>query len=231
MQRDSCQDEGDQRPSLHTALKYWYAGPEDQIEALVGGYRVDVLREDLLIEIQTASLIKIRDKLRELMQEHRVLLVHPIAQEKWIVQLDPESGERLGRRKSPKRGRITDVFTELVHLPTLVNHPNLALEVLFIQEEELRCADGKGSWRRRGISIVGRELLDVVERRRFDSGADFLHLLPEGLVMPFTNRDLARALHIRLRQARRMTYCFRKMRVLQTEGKQGRELLFRRVSD
>jgi hypothetical protein len=231
MQSDSCQDGTGQRPSLHTALKYWYAGPEDQVEAQVGSYRVDVLRDDLLIEIQTASLTKIRDKLHDLVRDHRVLLVHPIAREKWIVQLDPESGERIGRRKSPKRGRLTDLFTELVHLPTLVNHPNLSLEVLFIQEEELRCADGKGSWRRRGISVVGHELLDVLERRRFHSGADFLALLPEGLDASFTNRDLARGLHIRLRQARRMTYCLRKMRVLKTEGKQGRELLFRRVSD
>jgi hypothetical protein len=231
MHSDFCQDGGGQRPSLHTALECWYAGPEDQIEAQVGSYRVDVLREDLLIEIQTTSLIKIRDKLRELVREHHVLLVHPIAREKWIVQLDPASGERIGRRKSPKRGRITDLFTELVHLPTLINHPNLALEVLFIQEEELRCADGQGSWRRRGVSIVGHELLDVVERRRFNSGGDFLALLPEGLEAPFTNRDLARGLNIRLRQARRMTYCLRKMRVLKTEGKRGRELLFGRVSD
>ena len=215
--------------SLHTALKKWYAQPGDEIEAQLGDYRIDVLREDVAIEIQTRNLGKIRPKLTELVREHRVLLAHPIAQEKWLVYLDPETGERIRRRRSPKRGRVTDVFAELVYLRGLINHPNLSLEVLMIQEEELRRDDGKGSWRRRGVSIVRHELIDVVGRVRFDSGQDLASLLPVELDAPFTNRELAHALSSRLRMARRMSYCLREMGVLESAGKRGRELLFAQV--
>jgi hypothetical protein len=95
-----------------------------------------------------------------------------------------------------------------------------------IQEEELRRDDGRGSWRRKGVSIVGHELIDVVDCRRFDSGAELASLLPRELETPFTNRELAQALHVRLRMAQRMSYCLRQLDVLDSVGKRGRELLF-----
>ena len=46
--------------SLHAALKLWHAQPEDLIEVLVDGFTVDIVRGDLLIEIQTRNLSTIR---------------------------------------------------------------------------------------------------------------------------------------------------------------------------
>ena len=45
--------------SLHAALKEWYAKPEDLIEVPVDGFTVDIVRGDLLIEIQTRNLLTI----------------------------------------------------------------------------------------------------------------------------------------------------------------------------
>ena len=58
--------------------------------------------------------------------EHRMLVVHPIAVETYL--------ERPGAkpRKSPKRGSIYSVFEELVSMPTLLDHPNLSLEVVLV---------------------------------------------------------------------------------------------------
>jgi hypothetical protein len=67
------------------------------------------------------------------------------------------------RRKSPRRGKLEDLFLELVRIPHLINHPNLTLEVLLIREEEIRHADGKGSWRRRGVSIIDHRLLEIID--------------------------------------------------------------------
>jgi hypothetical protein len=214
---------------LHAALKAWYARPGDQLEARVGGYVVDITRGNLLIEIQTGSFAAVRDKLLALTAAYAVRLVYPIAVAKWIVHIDAETGEVKSRRKSPRRGQLADLFDELVYLPTLMQQPNLSLEVTLVHADELRCADGRGSWRRQGVSIVDHALVEVLDQALFESPRDLLRLLPEALPEPFTNRELAVAAGLRRRTAQRMTYCLRKLDLLADAGRRGRERLFQRV--
>jgi hypothetical protein len=115
----------------------------------------------------------------------------------------------------------------MVRIPELLAHPNFSLEVVLIQEEELRRDDGQGSWRRRGVSIVDRRLLRVLDRRVFQTPADLMALLPLTLPEPFTNRNLAEALHIPARLAGRMTYCLSALDILEMIGKKNRQYLFR----
>jgi hypothetical protein len=208
-----------QETSLHAALKSLYCLPGDQQEAWVNGYQVDVLRGELVIEIQTGNFPAIKPKLRDLLASHRVLLVHPIASEKWIIRQD---GDRILRRRSPRRGRIEDLFYELVSFPKLIEHVNLSLEVAMVKVEEVRRNDGKGSWRRKGWSIVDRRLLDVVESIRFDGPSDFLRCLPAGLPILFSSRQLASQAKISPGLAQKMTYCLRQMGLLEMAGKSGR---------
>lgn len=42
---------------LHAALKRWCARPGDRLEAVVDGYVIDIVRADLLLEIQTGHRI------------------------------------------------------------------------------------------------------------------------------------------------------------------------------
>ena len=136
--------------TLHEQLKEIYARETGLIESPLGDYRVDVIRGDLLIEIQTRSFSSIRDKLRDLAGEYRVRLVHPIAYQKWVIRLDRE-GKQVGKRKSPKRGRVEDIFYELVYMPKLLSNMNFELEVVMVDLEEYWIDDGKGSWRRKGV--------------------------------------------------------------------------------
>ena len=211
--------------SLHSAIKHWYSLPNDEIEVNIGGFVVDITRGNLLIEIQTKNFSAIKKKVEKMAKGHSVRLVYPIAKQKWIVHITP-SGEILSRRKSPKRGRLVDLFNELVHLPDMINSKNFSLEVLLIKEEEIRCDDGRGSWKRRGVSIRNRKLIDVVERVLFRDEKDFLRFLPSELFEPFTNRDLSRSIGVSINLARKITYCLRKMDVIAEDGKRGRELLF-----
>ena len=114
---------------LHATLKEWYAHPGDQLEAPVGDFIADIVRGDLLIEIQTASFASIKRKLLELTVHHPVRLVYPIARQKWIVKLAEDGHTQLSRRRSPKRGVVEDVFAELVSFPSLLASPNFSLEV------------------------------------------------------------------------------------------------------
>lgn len=211
--------------SLHNQLKEWYTSRGAEAEATVEGYVVDVVRDGLLIEVQTGNFSAIKDKLRALLGGHRVRLVHPVPHVKWVIRLD-EQGAQVSRRKSPKRGRVEEVFYELVYIPEICEAPGFELEVVLVDAEEYLIDDGRGSWRRRGWSIHDRRLVDVVERRVFKSPRDFIELLPEGLPREFTARQLAKAAGLRTRLAQKMVYCLRRMNVIEVSGRKGRANLY-----
>lgn len=213
--------------SLHASLKARLAQPGDQQESVVDGFVIDIVRGDTLIEIQTRHLGAMRRKLHKLLPHHPIQIVHPIAAEKWIVRQTAD-GHLVRRRKSPKRGQVIDVFTELVRLPDLLTHPNLIVTVLLTRQEEIWRDDGQGSWRRKGWSVYDHQLLEVVSQHTFTTPTDWLSLLPAVLPDPFTNRNLAHALACRLALAQKMTYSLRHASLLQVVGKRGNALLFRR---
>jgi hypothetical protein len=212
--------------NLHAAIKTWYAKPGDQLEVPLGRFVIDIVRGEQLIEIQTRNFGALKTKFARLLEQHPVHLVHPIAREKWIVQISPEDETELSRRKSPKTGQLIEVFKELLRIPDLINHPNFSLEILLIREEEIRCADGQGSWRRKRVSLRDRKLLEVLESVRFTQKTDFLRFLPDNLPVPFSNKIFAHQASVSIYQARRLSYCFRKMGIIQEIGRKGNELLF-----
>jgi len=211
---------------LHASLKEWYAQPGDQFEVTVDGFVIDIVRDDLLLEIQTANFASIKSKLSELVRAHRVRLIYPIAREKWIVKPAKDNSGGISRRKSPKRGRVEELFREMVSFPHLLLNPNFSLEVLLINEEAIWRYEGKGKWRRRGWIIEERRLLSVVERRLFGKAADFQALLPEKIGESFTTSDLVVAMGMRRQLAQKMAYCLNKARLIELIGKRGRANLY-----
>jgi hypothetical protein len=212
---------------LHAALKTWYAQPGDLTEIEVDGFVIDIVRGDLLVEIQTRHFSAIKRKMIELVENHRVRLVYPVAREKWIVRLAKDGGKGvLGRRKSPKRGSKASLFAELVSFPKLLAHSNLSIEVLLIQEEEVRAFGSKRAWRRRGWVVQERRLLDVVDRHLFEDPVDLLALVPSDLPQPWTTADLAQAVHRPRRLAQQMAYCLRHLGLAESVGKEGNAILY-----
>jgi hypothetical protein len=213
--------------SLHAALKEYLRQPGDEVEVKLGRYVIDLVRDDLLIEVQTRHLYALRPKLAALLDAgHRVHLVHPLPAERWIVRQDA-AGRPLGRRKSPKRATVYDIFGELVRIPDLAAHPALTVEVLLIREEDIWRDDGQGSWRRGRWSVVDRRLLGVAATATLREPADYLALLPPSLPQPFTTRRLAEALHCHASLAQKMAYTLRRMALLEAAGKEGRSILYR----
>jgi len=214
---------------LHAALKEWYAQPNDQFEVSLDGFVVDIVRGDLLVEIQTRNFAAMKQKLDKLMVHHRVRLVYPIPREKWIVKLAEDGINQLSRRKSPKRGAFEHVFEELVSFPKLLMNPNFSIELLLIEEEELRRYEGSRGWRRKGWVTYQRQLLQVVEQRLFQVPADMGTLVPSALAEPFSTSDLALAIAKPRRLAQRMVYCLRLMDCITPTGKRGNTILYSRA--
>ena len=69
---------------LHASLKKWYAKPGDQFEVQVNGFVIDIVRDDLLLEIQTGHFHPLKSKFETLLPSYRIRLIYPIDIEKWI---------------------------------------------------------------------------------------------------------------------------------------------------
>ena len=212
--------------SLHAKLKEWYFQPGDRFEEIIDGFHIDIVRNKLLIEIQTQNFSSIKRKLTVLLKQFAIRLVFPIAREKWIVRFAKDGTTQLGRRKSPKKGNIFNLFEELVSSPNLIKDQNFSIEVLITLEEEIRRDDGLGSWRRRGWSIADRRLLEVVNRHIFEKPSDFLTLIPPTLPDPFSTKELAECTNQPRWLTQKMAYCLRKIGVVKAVGKNGNSVLY-----
>ena len=223
---------------LHASLKRWYAREGDAVEVPVDGYVIDLIRDDLLIEVQTRGFSSIKQKVSVLLDRgHRIRIVHPIPRNKWIVKVDAD-GTELSRRCSPRHGAPSDIFAELVSFPGLMAHPHLEVEVLMTIEEEYRKQTPNRSWRRKGWAVVERRLIEVNDTLLLECPEDLLDLLPTDLPEPFTTADLATQLCRPRRTAQQMAYCLRVSGAISPSAsratpsctvlKQGTEILGRR---
>lgn len=213
--------------ALHASLKSWYQRPGDRVEVPIEGYVIDLVRRDLLIEIQTTGFSSLKSKVVTLLDKgHRLRIVHPIPSVKWIVKLGPD-GAIVDRRQSPKHGQVVDIFAELVSFPRLLRRDGLEIEVLMTLEEERRRHEPGKAWRRRGWVVVERALIDVESSTTIDASTQLVDLLPEDLPERFTTADLAERLGIRRRTAQQMAYCLRAVGVISPLGKRGRAVEFR----
>lgn len=142
-------------------------------------------------------------KLDKLLSEYRIELVHPIA----IATYLHKPGAR--PRKSPRKGGLHSVLDELVSIPTLLDHPNLTLDVLLVVVDKFQEPDPKARRGRGGFRTVDKKLREVVERHRFNDTADLVAMLPDNLPPRFTTADIATGAGIPRDAAQKLAYCLR----------------------
>lgn len=204
--------------TLHRQLKALYGLDDADREVLVDGYRIDAVRDGLLIEVQAASLSAIRRKVADLLERHRVLVVKPVAVRTLITRRPSLLGQILGSRRSPTVHHPCEFFLDFVHFAKLFPHPNLTVELLLIEQEEVRIARRR---RRRGRNdrVADRLLQRIVERRELRAAHDLRQFLPDGLPASFTTADLARQAGIPRWLAQKIAYSLRWAGTISPAGK------------
>jgi len=221
---------------LHQALKSLYSDAGARQEVPVGNFVADVLQEPrgrrgaVVYEIQTSGFSGLRRKLVHLLEHHRVVLVHPIAETRYIVKQPEDPDQPLRRRRSPRRGSVLNLLDALVSIPDLLNHPGFEVEVVLTCEEEFRVPSARGGWRRKGWRVARRQLLEVVDQQRFASAEDLWRLAPGELPEVFTTLELAEAMSGPRWQAQKLAYCLRAAGVVEMVGKRGNAIEYRRAA-
>ncbi len=214
--------------SLHRQLKEAYAARDGRLEVPLTGYRIDVVARGRLIEIQHGSLAAIRDKVRALLRDHHVLVVKPIVAKRWLVRRMGKRGRALGRRMSPKRGTIFELFDELVYFTQVFPHPNLVLEVPMVVIEEWRYHTPGRRWRK--YRVLDQKLIEVARIHQFQVPNDLARLIGCPLPVPFHTGDLAKALNVDRWWAQRIAYCLRQTGAIVPVGKQRNTRLYQLAS-
>lgn len=215
---------------LHASLKAMYVAHGGDAEVRVDGFVADAVRNDVIYEIQTGSFSGLTRKLSHLLDNHQVVLVHPIAANTTMLKQPKEKGDKVQRRRSPKHGQAVQIVSELVYIPTLLTHANFSVEVVLTEEEEVRVYDprkrrGRGGWR-----VMERRLLEVVDTWRLSSPTDLFEFLQRDLPEPFTTKDLAEALEQPQSIGQKMAYCLRHGGVAEVCGKEGNALVYQTLS-
>lgn len=214
--------------SLHRDLKTLYADQDAQFEVSLDGYRIDVISDGRLVEIQHGSLTAIRDKVKDLLRKHQVVVVKPIVAKKTLVKRASKDGPVTTRRLSPKRGTFFDLFDDLIHFTRVFPHKRLTLEVPLVEIEEWRYP-GHGRrrrWSRNDYEIEDQKLVAVYETYRLKTAADLVRLVERPMPQPFHTGHLAESLQVRRWVAQRIAYCFRQTGAVREVGKQGNTRLY-----
>ena len=215
--------------SLHRQLKEHFRLPNSQLEVKVGRYRIDVVNEGRLVEIQQSGLSSIRDKIQRLLKDDYVVeVVKPLIARKRIIKLSQKNGSETDRRWSPKKGTKLTLFDELIYFTRVFPHTNLKLVVPLIDIEEVRYPGHgrKRRWRSNDFVIQDRELLKMHSFETYEHATDLHRLLPSSLSSPFDTKQLARAMEIPRYDAQRIAYVLRKTGSAFQVGKKGNAVLY-----
>jgi ribosomal protein S25 len=211
--------------SLHRALKFSYAGRRTERE--VAGFVADgISAQGEFIEVQTGSFAPLRKKAAKLIELGGLRVIYPVIVTKYIEVYNAQ-GKREYRRKSPRRGSPWDLFGALVYAPELPLTRGLAIELVLLDASEQRSRDGKGSWRRKGVSIKDRRLLAVHERICLEKLADYLRFIPFTREESFTSASLGTRAGIRRELAQKTLYVLARLGIIEKTGKQRNTLVYR----
>lgn len=217
--------------SLHRELKLIYAGDAAQTEVRVGRYRIDAVIGDELVEIQHGRLGAISFKIAALLENHDVRVVKPIVREKLLIKRRRRGGKITSQRRSPKRGKLLDVFHDLVYFTKVFPHPRLTIEAVLVDVEEERYP-GHGRRRRyrhSDFQIEDQRLVGMGDSFVLRTSADLVKFLNCDLPKRFHTGHVATALEVPRWIAQRIAYCLRETGAARAVGKERNAHLYELV--
>ena len=213
--------------TLHAAVKF-YLEPDPAFHEVPHlGFVADVKNENGVTEIQTRSFERLRRKLALFLAEGPVTLVCPLPHVKYVLWLDPETGEVSRRRKSPKTGQPWHLLPELFRIGELLRHPTLSLLILLLDMDEYRNLDGWSRDRKRGSHRLERLPLTLHQQLWLREKANWRAMLPEGLPQEFTRQDFAKAGGFSERKSDAALRVLCRMSLAERCGMRGRAYLYR----
>lgn len=205
---------------MHAAIKRFICPDESKHEVLIDGsagcrinndestdgkakrkrrFVADILNGNTIYEIQTGGFSPLRDKIQWILDNTRynVLVIHPIAETKWVSLINSKSGSIENRKKSPQKGKVEDIASELYFFRDFLSSPRFSLVILMMEAEQYKKnmqTDGRKRPRYRKYELIPISLLRA---HIFKSIEDYKYFLPDDLPNPFCVKNYSEKTKIR----------------------------------
>ena len=213
--------------TLHAFLKNYYEPDIDKQEIPIDRYVADIFTGQEIIEIQTAQFNRMRDKLNCFLPLYPVTIVYPIAREKWVYWIDPETGAVSEGRKSPKKGNEYAAFAELYRIKHYLKESNLKLKIVLIDLEEYKLLNGWGNQKKNNASKYDRIPREIYREVDIERREDYMQFIPYDLTETFTSKSFGKSAHIPQKLATVVLNILDHVEVVERIGKEGNAYVYR----
>lgn len=165
--------------TIHSALKNYYSEDFDQ-EAKIGGFYADIVTENGIYEIQTASWGKLNKKLEVMLNACHVTVVYPFEQRTKNISVSDTSGEMLRKSGFRRNNSLSEFFLELYRIKSFLTDPNLTVCIAELDIEKVNYVSEK-TGKRRGKGKYTKTPIALNREIYLEKPQDYLILLPEDI--------------------------------------------------
>lgn len=217
---------------LHAVLKKYIDRDTSHHEIPMFGSVADIFDGDRIVEIQTGSLRPLREKLEKYTKNgyYDIEVVCPIAEKKWIAWIDAETGEATEKRRSPKKGRASDIIPEIYYLLDFIPSERLKLHLVMLEVEEYRMLNGWSRDKKKGSTRYERIPIDILGEIELTSSEDYDVLIPSELEAEFNSADFKRATRLSQRKTSYSLKTLTLMGLIERVGKKGNSYVYKKTS-
>lgn len=193
IKRYICPDESFHEVKIDTGDTIADNSPaEDGKKRKARKFVADILKGGTIYEIQTGSFSPLKAKIKWILEntDYNVVLIHPIAEQKWISTISRD-GKIGHRKKSPKKESIRDVASELYFISEFISSPRFSLVILMVEGEQYRknIAKEGARPRYRKYELIPTSLLRA---HIFKSIEDYRVFIPDTLPELFTVKEYSK---------------------------------------
>lgn len=178
---------------IHKTLKYYIEPNEENHEVKHESFVADIMNEDGITEIQSASFQYLQRKLKAFLPSASVTLVCPIQYVKYVTTVFSDGHTE--RKKSPRHKGLCDVAIELYKIREFIGNNNLTVKLLFLEiEAERHQIPSKSRHRyKKGIAYP----TDIIKEITLKKAEDYRVFLPDALAERFLSKDFYKAIGAR----------------------------------
>lgn len=169
--------------TVHAVVKNYYEPDEDHQEIPIEGKCADIYTADeKIIEIQTRSFSRLKDKLDVFLPLYDVTVILPLPDKKRIIWIDPDTGEEASVGSYRSALAPWPAFKEIYSIRDYLCNPHLHVKILLMNMTEYKLLSGRSKDRKRfGAERFDRIPEELTGEIILNEPKDYMLFLPENL--------------------------------------------------
>ena len=232
IKRFICPDESCHEILLDGSEGFIPSNDENETNAKKRRFVADILCKNTVYEIQTGGFSPLKNKIQWILDNtsYNIVVIHPVAETKWISYINKSSGSIEKRTKSPQKGKFSDIASELFFFRDFLSSKRFSLVLLMMEAEEYRKNTATNKSRRPRYRKYEMIPISLLRTYIFKSVDDYKIFIPDDLDEPFTVKEYSSKSKIRGIDAYSIAKTLCMLGLLEECGKRGRAIMYKRTN-